>query len=178
MPFYEWRLDGRDEMAARRMTDFPDFPKLPFEEEDLENSIQVHFEDVSFDFTAEKSIVDWLFSVAEQEQKSVGTVDFVFCSDEYLHKLNLEHLGHDDYTDVITFPYSDDFFYGDIFISTERVAENASDLNISFEKELARVMVHGLLHLAGMTDKTPELRAAMTAKENFYLTQLVQKKVN
>ncbi len=158
-------------------TDFPDFPKLPFEEEDLENEINVHFEDVFFDFPAENALIEWLFEAAAVEKKTVGTVDYVFCSDEYLHKMNVEHLGHDDYTDVITFPYSDDFFYGDVFISTERVAENASDAGVSFLHELARVMVHGLLHLAGMTDKTPELRAAMTEKENFHLARLAKKMV-
>ena len=99
----------------------------------------------------------------------MGEVTFIFCDDEYLHKINLEHLDHDDYTDVITFPYSEKTFEGDVFISIERVRENATNVGATFTHELCRVMVHGLLHLAGHTDKTTELRAAMTAKEDFYL---------
>ena len=120
----------------------------------------------------ENQISTWLLVAAEQEGKRVETVDFIFCTDEYLHKINLEYLQHDDYTDVITFPYSETEIHGDVFISIERIRENAATVGVSFLHELCRVLVHGLLHLAGHSDKTPDLRAAMSAKEDFYLAKI------
>lgn len=151
---------------------FPVFPVFEEDDDTAESAIFVHFEAVSFDFPQETAISAWLFEVAAAEKKVVGEVSYIFCSDDYLHKINVEYLDHDDLTDVITFPYSDSEIAGDVFISVERVRENAESLGVPFLHELCRVMVHGLLHLAGLTDKTAELRAAMTAKEDFYLARL------
>jgi rRNA maturation RNase YbeY len=97
----------------------------------------------------------------------------VLCSDEYLYQINLEYLQHDTYTDVITFPYSDtpDLVEGDIFVSVERVTDNAAQLRVHPTDELHRVMVHGLLHLLGYDDKTPESKIAMTQREDYHLSR-------
>ena len=154
---------------------FPDFPDLGPEATDP--GIFFHFEDVSIDFPSETAVSEWLEAAAENEGKPLGEVTYIFCSDEYLHKMNVEHLAHDDYTDVITFPYSDERIEGDVFISIERVRENAASVAASFHHELCRVMIHGLLHLAGHSDKTAELRAAMSEWEDFYLKKLDKKGV-
>ena len=98
----------------------------------------------------------------------LGELTFIFCSDEYLHKINLEYLDHDTYTDIITFDNADEdgTIEGDIFVSVERVKENAADLKIPFEDELHRVLIHGVLHLLGHDDTTPELKAAMRKEED------------
>lgn len=167
MPLHARRQHGRDEMEN---LSFPSFPFI--ENEAAEPAISVHFEGLSFDFPQETAISTWLFEAAASEEKAVGEVSFIFCTDDYLHKMNVEYLDHDDLTDVITFPYSESEIAGDVFISIERVRENAASLGVSFLQELCRVMVHGLLHLAGHSDKTADLRAAMTAKEDFYLARL------
>ncbi len=111
----------------------------------------------------------WLQAVAEAEDMPLLELTYIFTSDEYLRQVNVQYLQHDYYTDVITFPYTSNAIYGDIFISLERVRENASHYGVSFEHELSRVMVHGLLHLAGYTDHTDEERARMRQKEDEYL---------
>lgn len=167
MPLHARRQHRRDEMENLS------FPAFPFIEDDAaEPAISVHFEEISFDFPQEPTVSAWLFEVAASEKKAVGEVSYIFCSDDYLHKINVEYLDHDDLTDVITFPYSDSEIAGDVFISIERVRENADSVGVPFLHELCRIMVHGLLHLAGLTDKTAQLRAAMTAKEDFYLARL------
>ena len=149
------------------------FPAFPTDgPEDSDPGIFFHFEDISFDFPSETTVSEWLTAVAENEGKPLGEVSYIFCTDEYLHKINLEHLAHDDLTDVITFPYSEKKIEGDVFISAERVRENAASLGVTFMHEVCRVMVHGLLHLVGHSDKTAELRAEMTEKEDFYLKRL------
>lgn len=149
---------------------FPDFPEVGSDDEIP--GFYFHFEDISVDFPPETAVSEWLESAAENEGKPIGEVSYIFCNDEYLHKINLEHLDHDDYTDVITFPYSDEKIEGDVFISVDRVRENAGAVGATFHHELCRVMVHGLLHLVGHSDKTTELRAAMTEKEDFYLKKM------
>ncbi len=149
---------------------FPDFPEVG--QEASEPGIYFHFEDISVDCPPETAVSEWLSAAAVTEGKPLGEVTYIFCSDEYLHKMNVEHLDHDDLTDVITFPYSDEKIEGDVFISVDRVRENATGLGATFHHEICRVMVHGLLHLAGHSDKSPELRAAMSAKEDFYLGRL------
>jgi rRNA maturation RNase YbeY len=103
------------------------------------------------------------------------SLSFIFCSDDYLHQINVEYLHHDTLTDVITFEYTaanSDAIEGDIFISIDRIKENAAEFQVPFEVELHRIMVHGTLHLLGYSDKSPNDKALMTEKENFYLQQL------
>lgn len=97
----------------------------------------------------------WLNAVAQEEQKKISVLTYIFCSDEELLAINQKHLQHDDYTDIITFDYTEgQKLAGDMFISVERVRENARLFDVTFEQELMRVMVHGVLHLAGYQDKT------------------------
>ena len=117
----------------------------------------------------------WVTGVVAAEKREINAITFIFCSDEYLLNINKEFLAHDYYTDVITFPYhesEDDALEGDIYISTERTAENAKTADVSHLHEMARIVVHGVLHLCGYDDATDELRAAMREKENFYLNIL------
>ena len=108
------------------------------------------------------------------EGRVVGDINFIFCNDEYLYNLNVQFLKHDYYTDVITFDYCipGGPLSGDVFISIDRVGDNAKYLGCPFELELQRVMVHGVLHLCGYGDSTPDARAAMEVKENYYLPLL------
>lgn len=132
-----------------------------------EEPIQYHAEDIDFELHQTGQVSDWLTAVVAQEQGQLLMLNFIFCSDAYLHNINLEYLKHDDYTDVITFPYADPpQIHGDIFISIERVRENAHQFGTAFIDELHRIMVHGVLHLCGYGDKTPEDKARMTEKEN------------
>jgi probable rRNA maturation factor len=149
------------------------FPDLSdFSEEVEESAVMYHFEDVEFDFQNEKKLTSWIQETAIAEGKTVQELTYIFCSDDYLLQMNKEHLQHDYYTDVITFAYSDNPIAGDIFISADRVKDNAQQIKVTFEHELHRVMIHGLLHLAGYLDKTPKHKATMTAKEDFYLQKL------
>lgn len=115
---------------------------------------------------------NWLMDVIGEEGKKAGVVNFIFCSDEYLSKVNMEFLKRDYYTDVISFDYSEgDRISGDIMISVDRIKENAENLGVSYTEELKRIMVHGLLHLIGYDDATDDLRADMSRREDFYLIQ-------
>ncbi len=147
---------------------FPEFP------EEFEPALPVnfHFEDVELDLPEEQKISDWLLAAAENEGKNLAEITYIFCSDDFLLNMNREYLQHDYFTDVITFPYSETEIQGDIFISTDRVAENAKEIGVSFQHELCRVMIHGLLHLAGYVDTTADLREKMSKKEDFYLSKL------
>lgn len=146
------------------------FPEFPLYDEP-ETLLSFHFEDVEFDLPDQQALVEWLLSIATEENKPVYELAYIFTSDEYLRQINIEHLQHDYYTDVITFPYAPDAVHGDVFISSERVADNAQKLGVPFLQELARVMAHGLLHLAGYGDKTPEEAHTMRAKEDHYLAR-------
>ena len=116
----------------------------------------------------------WLLEVIKQEGKIPGVVNYIFCSDEFLVKVNIEFLKRDYFTDVISFDYTEnDVISGDIMISVDRVAENASTMGVSYLEELNRIMVHGLLHLIGYEDSTKEFKAIMTAKEDLYLVSPV-----
>ena len=109
----------------------------------------------------------WIAALILSEGKQQGEISFVFCDDIYLNKLNNEYLQHDTLTDIITFDYSlGNELSGDIFISTERVLENAGEFMVTFENELKRVMAHGILHLVGYKDKSVEDSAEMRTKEN------------
>lgn len=109
----------------------------------------------------------WLQSVATAEKRVIENLQYIFCDDDCLLDINIRHLGHDYYTDIITFPYREGMVLeGDMYISVDRVSENAGDYGVTFETELRRVMVHGMLHLMGYSDKTPEDQIAMRAKED------------
>ena len=121
------------------------------------------------DFTLEneEAIATWLTRVIESEDKKEGEINYIFCDDEYLHKINLEYLNHDTLTDIISFDYSmGNELNGDVFVSVERVKDNALDFNVSFEEELKRVLVHGVLHYCGYKDKTENDELKMRAKED------------
>tara|TARA_B100000929_G_scaffold248555_1_gene207608 strand:- start:638 stop:1057 length:420 start_codon:yes stop_codon:yes gene_type:complete len=109
----------------------------------------------------------WLQNVIISEEKKEGDINYIFCDDEYLHEINVKYLNHDDYTDVISFDNAvGNILHGDIFISTERVAENAEKFQVSFQKELKRVIAHGLLHFCGYKDKTDDEAQLMREKED------------
>ena len=145
-------------------------PETPFQ---VENDINYYFEDVNFDFSNSSILTLWFKSIVASNDRILRTLNFIFCNDKYLLEINLKYLDHDTLTDVITFSYSEDkAIEGDIFISAERVKENAANLKVSFENELHRVMIHGLLHLIGLDDKTKEGKEIMTNNENKHLSIL------
>ncbi|GGD50112.1 rRNA maturation RNase YbeY [Muriicola marianensis] len=110
---------------------------------------------------------DWLIAVIKEEGFELGEISYVFTSDEELLEINKEYLDHDYYTDIITFDYtSAKVLSGDIFISTDRVKDNAGEYNVTFDEELRRVMIHGVLHLMGFNDKSEEEKKKMTFKED------------
>lgn len=114
----------------------------------------------------ERKVCRWIKSVAADYGFSVGNINYIFCSDERELEVNRQFLGHDYYTDVITFDYSTpSTLNGDIFISLETVQSNAETVGATFENELRRIIIHGVLHLTGQGDKTPETKAQMTEKE-------------
>ena len=121
------------------------------------------------DFTLEneEAISAWLSAVIVSENKNEGEINYIFCDDEYLHKINMEYLNHDTLTDIISFDYTvGNELNGDIFISVERVQDNANDFNVSFDEELKRVIVHGVLHYCGYKDKDEVSELLMRAKED------------
>jgi len=116
-------------------------------------------------------IKNWIKSVIISENQKPGSINYIFCSDEYLLNVNREYLDHDYFTDIITFDYVENgIVSGDIFISVDRVAENATQFGVSFDEELRRILVHGVLHLLGYPDKEPEQKKVMTGKEDTYLS--------
>jgi probable rRNA maturation factor len=120
-----------------------------------------------FNLENEDAIANWLSAAILSEGKKEGEINYIFCDDEYLHKINLEYLNHDDLTDIISFDYTmGNEIHGDIFISVERVQENAADFKVPFEEEIRRVMVHGVLHYCGYKDKGEADELLMRSKEN------------
>ena len=125
------------------------------------------------DFTLSKQDIRsrWIITSIINENKRVGELSFIFCTDEYLFEKNIQFLNHNTYTDIITFDYCEgDIISGDIFVSVERVTENANKFGVDFENELDRVIIHGVLHLAGYNDKSKEEANTMRKKEDFYLS--------
>jgi probable rRNA maturation factor len=121
------------------------------------------------DFEIENELIytSWISNVLASEDKTEGEINYIFCNDEYLLDLNIKHLNHDSLTDIISFDYSlKNEIHGDIYISIERVRENASDFQVSFEEELKRVMIHGILHYCGYKDKTEAEEHVMRSKED------------
>ncbi len=129
-----------------------------------------HKEDVSFLPNNKIELRKWINNSIKNEGKVPSDINFIYCSDEYLLDLNKSSLNHDYYTDIITFDYCEGKeVSGDLFISIDRVRENANEMNLTFEDELHRVMIHGVLHLCGYKDKTKNDTETMRSKENFYL---------
>lgn len=134
-------------------------------------AVSFHSEQTDFSLSNESQIADWLTSVCQEEGKTLAEISVIFCSDDYLLDVNRKHLDHDYYTDVITFDYSEgNDVSGDIFISIDRVAENAESFEVHKLDEAYRIIVHGMLHLLGYTDKDINAKEQMTAKEDFYLS--------
>lgn len=120
-----------------------------------------------FELSNEEQLSNWISRVIVSEEKKEGEINYIFCDDDYLLNLNEQYLNHDTLTDIISFDYSmGNEIHGDIFISTERVKDNAADFKVSFEEEIKRVMVHGVLHYCGYKDKTEEDEALMRSKED------------
>lgn len=134
----------------------------------------IHFfeEDITSNLKKKKDTKNWLKESIQIEGKKLGTLNYVFCSDEYLHKMNVDFLQHDTLTDIITFDQSEieSKIEGDIFISVERVQENAKKFNTTYIDELNRVMIHGALHLIGYKDKKKADQELMRSKEDYYLS--------
>ncbi len=123
-----------------------------------------------FKLNNESLVSNWISSVIIEEEFKEDTINYVFCNDDYLHQLNVEFLNHDTLTDIISFDYSvGKNIQGDIFISTERVAENATLYQVDFIQELYRVIVHGVLHYCGYKDKNDIDKTLMREKEDYYL---------
>ena len=131
--------------------------------------IRFHFTN-SFTLKNKRKIKNWLKDTIVNEQKKVGDINYIFCSKEYLKKMNNDYLSKNYETDVISFDFSkDNKISGDIYISTETVKKNSSIFNVGFINELKRVMVHGLLHLLNYNDKSKQDQKIMREKENFYI---------
>ena len=126
------------------------------------------FNETSFVFLYHKNKVkQWVKQIALSEGKKLGDINYIFCDDVYLHKINVQYLQHDTLTDIITFDYTEGItLNSDIYISIERVRENADIFGVTFEQELLRVLAHGILHLCGYKDKTPADSELMRAKED------------
>lgn len=141
-----------------------------------EQGVFFHVEETDFSLPNEKKIANWVEQCVTQHQKKIGSLNVIFCTDEYLLELNKSHLNHDYYTDIITFDYCEEnLVSGDLFISIERVQDNAAKLTLSEEKELHRVIIHGVLHLLGLNDKTEQDKVMMRAKEDELLALLPHK---
>ena len=125
------------------------------------------FSENNFELEDNVAYEKWLQNVIISEEKKEGDINYIFCDDEYLHEINVKYLNHDDYTDIISFDNAvGNILHGDIFISTERVAENAEKFQVSFQKELKRVIAHGLLHFCGYKDKADDEAQLMREKED------------
>ncbi|HEY3473693.1 MAG TPA: rRNA maturation RNase YbeY [Anaerolineales bacterium] len=137
--------------------------------------IHFHSQDIPFKLKNSRLVADWLVKVAKKEKAGFASLDFIFCTDQFLSTINRDFLQHDEYTDIITFDYGDSRksrqeIEGEVYISVQRVKENASTYQTLFEDELHRVMVHGVLHLCGYGDKTPAEKAEMRKKEDACLS--------
>jgi rRNA maturation RNase YbeY len=132
----------------------------------VNSKISFYYEQIDFVYKHSHTTAEWLESIAHQHQFTIGEMNYIFCSDSFLLELNRTHLSHDYYTDILTFPYQSNPILSDIYISIDRVKENADQLGTKFEDELHRVMVHGLLHLLGYDDHSPEDISAMRNAED------------
>lgn len=134
-------------------------------------AVHFHTEDIQFKVPAPARVKAWVQQVVAHEGFETGTINYIFCSDEHLLNINKEYLQHDYYTDIITFDMSDseDVISADIFVSIDRVRDNARDLGVDETEELHRVLIHGVLHLCGYGDKTKKEQEGMRNTENQYI---------
>ena len=139
-----------------------------------ESFVEFYYQDVDKLALNERLICDWINGAIRNENKKLGELNCIFCSDSFLYEMNQTYLDHDNYTDIITFNYvEENKISGDLYISVDRVFENATTYKVSKMQELKRVIIHGVLHLIGYNDKTPEEADEIRAKEDFYLSLLV-----
>jgi probable rRNA maturation factor len=133
-----------------------------------------HGEDVEFPLESKSKTSSWITFCAKLHSYEIQSLDYFFCTDKFLLNINKEHLAHDFYTDIITFPYSEQNkpIHAEVFISVDRVKENAESFKTPFQSELHRVIIHGLLHLVGYSDKSEEEKKTMRAAENNMLKSL------
>lgn len=138
----------------------------------MDHPIEFYSEDIDFSLSNPEQVADWIASVIEQHDFELAGLTYIFCSDDYLHQINVEYLDHDTLTDIITFDNADEegTVEGDIFVSIDRVRDNAQTLGILFEDELHRVLIHGVLHLLGFKDKTEEQEVLMRKQEDSCLS--------
>ena len=137
----------------------------------MESNIYYHSE-CDFQLKDDESITKWLKDAISTEDKELGEINYIFCDDQYLLKKNQEYLQHDSFTDIITFDYTEENrLSADIFISIERVKENAITFAVPFVTDFSGVLIHGVLHLMGYKDKSEEDAKTMRSKENFYLSK-------
>ncbi|TDO01272.1 rRNA maturation RNase YbeY [Sunxiuqinia elliptica] len=133
-------------------------------------SINFYFEDIEEFQLDQPKTIEWIKNSIQKEGKNTSEISFIFCSDDYLLDINRQYLDHDYYTDIITFDYVEgDDVSGDVFISIDRVRENAETFQVSFQNELNRIIIHGVLHLLGYKDKEADEKKIMTGKEDYYL---------
>lgn len=141
-------------------------------------SIKYFNEDVSSPNFKRREATSWIKEVIDLEGYKLGDVSFIFCSDEYLLDVNRKYLDHDYYTDIITFDYVENRkLNGDIFISIDRVKDNAVEFKTTFENEFHRILIHGILHLLGYKDKNIKDKLIMTEKEDLYLKILIDSRL-
>lgn len=135
-------------------------------------NIAFFYENIDFKLDKQHSTQVWIKKIIESQGYKLGNLNYIFCSDDYLYKMNLKYLNHNTYTDILTFDNSesDNSIESDIFISIDRVKDNSQSQSTGFEDELSRVLVHGVLHLMGWSDKTKELKQEMRKKEDACLS--------
>jgi len=140
----------------------------------VKNIMHIHFfsKDISFSLNKKATVKAWILSAIREEKKKAGEISFIFCDDGFLLSLNKKFLKHNTLTDIITFQYSSDKLSAEIFISIPRVKENAKKYDVSFENELHRVIIHGILHLCGYKDKTSGKKKEMKKREDLFLNLL------
>ncbi len=140
--------------------------------------INFFFEDINEFSLSKQDDINWITDCINEHSKKTGDLNFIFCSDNYLLEINKEYLNHNYFTDIITFDYCmGDIISGDIYISTDRVEENAKEFKVSFSNELHRVIIHGVLHLLGLKDGSEEEKSQMRSAENECLSNYKFKKL-
>ncbi len=147
----------------------PDTPDTTYHD----SPITFDFADVAYELEQPEAIKQWLLDISKAEEQELSLLEYIFCTDDYLLEINKEYLNHDFYTDIITFPLQQNPLEGTIYISIERIKENADLYKTPVRDELHRVMAHGLLHLLGYKDKTDAEQKEMRTKENDCLSKRI-----
>jgi probable rRNA maturation factor len=136
----------------------------------MPKNILFHNADTSYILKNKRIISSWITDTIKEEEKQLEEISYIFCTDDYLLKINQEHLNHDTYTDIITFDYTENgIISSEIYISADRVRQNAKNLGVAALDEMHRVIIHGVLHLCGYKDKSDLQSQEMRGKENYYL---------